>query len=147
MDTGVTITAIDHADDYLGVSLTASNGRFAGSIGKIYTDSAELSQFASRLEGFPNSSTDERTLQLGASDVSGVTGLVEMEFRVVDVVGHAALRIRIVTAGWTGTTPGPIPESAEFSMLVHPASVDRFLEQLRALASGGSGVARLESPS
>ncbi|HEY5548552.1 MAG TPA: hypothetical protein VIL17_03045 [Coriobacteriia bacterium] len=147
METGLILEVVDVDEDYLGVSLVASNGRFCGSIRKIYAEFGELARLATDLSGFPASSTDERTFELGGKDISGVTGSARLEFRAADLLGHAVLMVHIETAGWTGVTPGPLPENVAFSVAVDPASVDRFVQELRALESTHSGVARLESPS
>jgi hypothetical protein len=147
VDTGLTVEVVDIDEAYLGVSLAASNGRFCGSIRKIYAEYGELARFAADLSGFPASPTDVRTFELGGKDISGVTGWARLEFRAADRLGHAVLMVHIETANWTGVSPGPLPENVAFSVAIEPAGVDRFVEQLRALDSRRADTARLESPS
>jgi hypothetical protein len=54
MTRGLTIRAVDPDEDYLGIEVSASNERFAGSTW-IYAGVEELSELAAQMEGFPRS--------------------------------------------------------------------------------------------
>ena len=64
MDPGLTITAVDHDEDYLGIEVAASTDRFAGSAW-IYAGVKELSELAATITGFPRSYDDRRTHEFG----------------------------------------------------------------------------------
>jgi len=147
VDAGLTIAIVDSEVEALGVSLEASNGRFCGYVGAIYGGLDDVASLASGLAGFPATAEDARVFELGTRDLGGVAGWARLGFRVADPAGHGVLDVQLVTTGWTGSTPGPVPETASFSMAVEAASVDRFVAQLRAISSVRSGVARLESHS
>lgn len=52
MTAGLTVRIVGQDDDYLGIEIQASNGRFVGSV-RICAWLRELSDFAARIAGFP----------------------------------------------------------------------------------------------
>jgi hypothetical protein len=138
---GLNITVVDPDDDYLGVEVFASSGRFACS-SRIFAGLDELGEMADALEGFPVSANDTREFELGTVDPKYAGGSVRLSFATTDTLGHGTVAIECVDDDLKYS-----PGSAAFSFPVEPAGVDRFVTALRAVQSHRSGVAQLKSPS
>jgi len=138
---GLSITVVDPDRDYLGVEVTASNGRFACS-SRVFAGLGELGEIADALEGFPASPSDTREVELGTVDPKYAGGSIRLHFAASDALGHANVAIECVDDDGRYS-----PASAAFEFPVEPAGVDRFVTALRAVQSHRSGTAQLESPS
>jgi hypothetical protein len=90
MERGLTITALDPDEDYLGIEIVASNERFAGSAW-IYAGVEELSDLAAKMDGFPHSYDDRRTHGFGDRDPEFAGGFVSITVRCLDRAGHLAV--------------------------------------------------------
>lgn len=132
---GLTISVVDPDPDYLGIEIGACNERFAGRAA-IYAGLRELSDFASRIAGFPSRVPDQRTYEFGSRDVGCAGGFCGIRFRTIDKAGHAALDVDI-------EDDDDMHSSARFSIPVSPAAIDRFVLALRAIESARSGTADL----
>jgi hypothetical protein len=141
MEPGLTITAFDPDEDYLGIQVAASNGRFAGAAW-IYAGVDELSQIAATLEGFPRSYDDRRTHEFGNRDPGVAGGFVSITVRCLDRAGHLA--VDLVVEDDAGRYPRA---HAAFGFQTEPAAVDRFIEQLRKIERDRFGSAALTGAS
>ena len=141
------LEVIDDEVESLGVSLTASNGRFRGTITAIYGGPDDVAALADGLAGFPTSALDVRVFELGIVGIGDGSGWARLGFRVADAVGHAVLDVQLAAVGWTSNVAGSLPETASFSLAIDAASLDRFVSQLHALVSARSGAAHLEASS
>ena len=137
MEQGLTISIVDPDDDYLGIEISAANPRFAGAT-RIYAGLNELSSFASRIEGFPAASKDERDFEFGSKDNGVAGGFASLRFHCVDGSGHTALKIALDDDDLLHA-----PASAEFVFRFHAADLDRFTTRLRDVEKRRSGQAIL----
>ena len=141
MEKGLTLSVVEPDEDYLGIEVFVSRGRYAGS-SRIFAGLDELGLIADKLEGFPNSPDDERTFELGVEGNVYAGGHMAVSAHTVDSLGHSVVDIEIVddddrySAG-----------SACFTVSVEAAGIDRFVQGLRAAQYARAGVARLASPS
>ena len=137
MQRGLTITALDPDVDYLGIEVAASNDRFAGSAW-IYAGVDELSELAAKLEGFPRSNEDSRSHEFGTRDPAFAGGFLSISLRCLDRAGHLAVDLVL--------EDDPVRFSgahSAFSFQTEPASLDRFIEDLRRVERDRSGSASL----
>jgi hypothetical protein len=134
---GLTITAVDQDEDYLGIEIRASNGRFAG-YAWIYADNQELSEFAAQIAGFPSSYQDQRSYEFGDADQATAGGYCSLKLRCRDRTGHVAVDV-FIDAGRSDA-----PEAARFSFETEPAALDRFVHNLRAAERERAGMAILQ---
>jgi len=139
--TGLKITVVDPDQDYLGIEVAASNGRFSCS-SRIFAGLEELGEIADALAGFPASVSDAREVQLGTPDPKYAGGHVRLSFSATDSLGHARIAIECLDDDQRYSSA-----SAAFDFPVEPAGIDRFVAALRSVQSHRSGVAKLESPS
>lgn len=137
---GLNIKVVDPDQDYLGVEVTAFNGRFSCS-SRIFAGLEELGEIADALAGFPSSISDMRDVQLGNVDPKYAGGYVRLSFATTDTPGHASVAIECADDG-----DMYLSGSAAFEFPVEPAGIDRFVTALRAVESHRSGSAKLGSP-
>ena len=137
MTEGLTIAAVDPDDDYLGVEIHASNGRFAGSA-RIYAGLDELSELASRIAGFPKNDQDQRSHEFGSRDPSIAGGYCSITLRCLDRAGHVCVDVALEDDEGRYS-----PGLAQFSLKTEAAALDQFVERLRAVQRERSGFATL----
>jgi len=131
------ISVIDPDDDYLGIELCAASTRYAGTT-RIYAGLDQLSQLASRIEGFPTSSADDRLYEFGSTDPGIAGGFASLRFYCIDGAGHAALEVTIQDDVQWHT-----PASARFAFRIEPTEIDRFAKRLRHVEQNRCGEAEL----
>lgn len=137
MEPGLTITALDPDEDYLGVEVAASNDRFAGSAW-IYAAVGELSELAATMQGFPSSYDDHRTHEFGNRDPAFAGGFVSITLRCLDRAGH--LGVNLVIEDDAGRYARA---HAAFGFQTEPAALDHFVESLRRVERDRFGSASL----
>ncbi len=137
MNIGLKIKIMDVDDDYLGVELHASNSRFAGTT-YIYAGLDDLSNFATRVLGFPQNSKDERTYEFGTLDPKIAGGYCSIRFYCVDGAGHTAVDILMEDDRGLHSSA-----NAKLSFRVHAADIDQFVVHLQALEEKKIGEAIL----
>lgn len=128
-------------DDLWELKVEGGNGRFGGSA-NLYTDRYTLVQAAEGLRNFPESRSDVRVLQLGATAPENAGGGARLRFRCLDAAGHVAcdvyLRARAQHPTWAD-------EVVEFSFSVEPAAIDSFVAEVGGLNATPSARAFLRS--
>ena len=137
MERGLTITALDPDEDYLGIEVVASNERFAGSA-YIYAGVEELSDLAAKMEGYPRSIDDRRTHEFGNRDPAYAGGFVSITLHCLDRAGH--LGVDLVLEDDAGRYPRA---HAAFGFQTEPAALDNFIESLRKVERDRFGSASL----
>ena len=135
--TGLTITAIDPDEDYLGIEVHASSDRFAGSTW-IYAGTDELSHFAAKIEGFPKAFEDHREYEFGTRDRSFAGGFCSITLRCLDRAGHVGVDISL-----EDDPHRYAPAQAHFTFQTEAAAVDLFTERLREVERERGGSASL----
>lgn len=129
MEQGINLEVIWSDEHVLEILCRCSNGHFSGEA-KIYLDHDGLPELANALNGFPSATSNSRDFELGASRPEFAGGGVRMHFHCVDSLGHAAVDIKLrdescKAFGENGSVALRIP--------LHPASVDAFIQRLRAM--------------
>jgi hypothetical protein len=137
MQRGLTITALDPDEDYLGIEVAASNERFAGSAW-IYAGVDELSKVAAKLDGFPRSYEDRRAHEFGNRDPAFAGGFFSITVRCIDRAGHLA--VDIVLEDDASRYPRA---QAAFGFQTEPAALDSFIGNLRKVERDRFGSASL----
>ncbi len=138
MEPGLRISVVDRGDaDYIGIEINAASERYAGAT-RIYAGFDELSEFASQVEGFPESVFDERKHEFGSTEPWVAGGFGSMRFCCSNKLGHAVLEVSLEDDHeWHATA------SAKFSFRIHAADVDRFARlPWPALVCGETGVGK-----
>jgi hypothetical protein len=112
--------------------IRASNGPFAATV-DLYESLDVLASLASTLAGFPTSPSDVRERTLGNFNPACGGGGVRLRFDGTDAWGHAAIHLTVRAEGvWQSEGGSARDEVAEFTIRVDPASIDRFVGQLRS---------------
>jgi hypothetical protein len=128
----------DNTESFYEVRISCSNGTFSGSA-DMYVSVGDLVKLASRLQGFPQDPADHRKLTLGSFESESDSGGVELAFRCLDSVGHVAVKAKIRALPSQREVGkecyGPDMQTAEMTIAVEPAAIDRFVEQLRMIES------------
>jgi hypothetical protein len=134
------IIVVDPDPDYLGIEISARNGRFAGAA-RIYAGLDELTRFAKVLSGFPRGRDDERTHVFGTRKPGHAGGYCSLRFFCRDSAGHAAVEVEIDEEHRRHSEA-----SARFTVSpVLAGEIDSFIAQLRSVEKGRAGEAKLES--
>jgi hypothetical protein len=121
----------DDPPDLIEVRVRASNGFFAGDV-RAYAAPDALGALADAIEGFPRASTDLREFSLGGFGPSVAGGAVSLRFTCADRAGHAVVELRMESGEQADR-----PETVRFSFGVEPASLDRFVRELRQVVPHG----------
>lgn len=137
MQRGVTITALDPDEDYLGIDVAASNDRFVGSAW-IYAGVKELSELAAKMDAFPCSYEDRRAHELGNRDPNFAGGFFSITVRCLDSAGHLAVDLVLEDDASRYSRA-----HASFGFQTEPAALDCFIESLRIIERDRSGSASL----
>jgi hypothetical protein len=133
------IAVTDPDPDYLGLEISASNGRFSGAT-FIYAGLDELMKFAKALSGFPSGRKDERTYAFGTKDKNFAGGYCSLKFYCQDSSGHAAVDIELEDDDKHRSAA-----VARFSFFpIVAGDVDRFVGELRSVQKTRSGEAKIE---
>jgi hypothetical protein len=128
MATGIEISVRWFDNDLVELAVSASNGRFSGSV-ETYADLEVFPKLAATLEGFPVSSTDARQFEFGTFDPSFAGGGARLQFRCLNHVGKSCVEIHL------RADPRVIGsnETASFIVGIEAAAIDTFVTQLKAI--------------
>jgi hypothetical protein len=142
MRAGVHITVI-YVDAHLQqLRVQASNGRFSGQA-DLYANKDVAVEVAVALRGFPSSTSDERTIELGALNETHAGGGVRVRFRCTGSAGHAVAEILI-----RGDSSGSETEAGEarLHVPVEASAIDAFVRQLQRFEAKVGCEANLDAP-
>jgi len=126
MQTGLESKYIDeHVLEGAELRVSGSGERFAGCT-EIYVQRGALDDVASKLEGFPRNTSDERETELRDFDSWSHGGAVRMRFFCQGGAGHAFVEIWIESM-WNGACRGRLTPctSARESKLMGSTSLSR----------------------
>lgn len=124
-------------DDVVELRVRASNGRFAGEAHG-YASPRVGADLAAALRGFPATSEDRRSFELGTFDDRFAGGGARFELGCTDSAGHAFLLVRLRTDPKRDGRA-----TAEFSIAVEAGAIDLFVHDLERLDSDRSITAAL----
>ena len=127
--TGVEVEVTWRDEDVLLLEVSASNGIFAGRV-EAYGALDMAAEWAAALEGFPRNRDDTREVSTGTFSDEYAGGGARLRFVVRDAAGHCAVRVQLRAADMIRSTA-----SAEFTIDVEAAAVDRFVADLRAMST------------
>jgi hypothetical protein len=127
-----------HDKDLLEVRITAWNGAFGGEA-DVYLSIGGLGETAEKLSGFPRNPTDKREVIFGHFGPGQAGGAGGMRFYCADGAGHAYVESKIESDGQVAG----ITQSVVLSLLIEPAALDSFVEDLRRLDAEKTGTAYL----
>ncbi len=134
---------LEHADidrDYVKLRITASNGMFSGSVA-VYGDTSALNDSATKLEGFPQRSLDQCTLEFGTFQPGYAGGGVRMIFQCTDRAGHIQLQLKM-ESDHNEDIPS---QSVSLLLPIEAASIDTFVQELRTMDADRKATATLLS--
>lgn len=127
--TGIAIEVTWGDEDVIQVEVSASNGVFAGRV-EAYHGLGMAAEWAAALDGFPQHHDDTREVTTGTLSDEYAGGGATLRFFVVDPAGHCAVRVRLRAADLIRSIA-----SAEFTIGLEAAAVDRFVAELRAMST------------
>jgi hypothetical protein len=111
--------------DVVQFRVECSNARFSGSA-TLYIGHDDLRKMAEALRGFPSSSSDTRTYELGTFDPKFADGGIKMQFYCKDSVGHAAVDVKLRGDACQGMGE---TESVALRIPVEAAGIDSFIAE------------------
>jgi hypothetical protein len=127
-----------HDNDLLEVRIAAWNGAFGGAA-DVYLSIGGLRETADKLSGFPRNPTDKREVLFGRFGTGQAGGAVGMKFYCADGAGHTFVESKIESDNQIAG----VNESVVLSLLIEPAALDSFVEDLRRLDAEKTGTACL----
>lgn len=131
---GVYLSSVWEDDDLFEVEICASNGRFAGKA-RCYTTREQITEMARGVDGFPKSISDTFHFSPHSGDNFSY---FDFSFRCVDGLGGVVVRVKVAHIFHSSNSPGTV-DIVEFDLSVEPASIDRFANDLIALAKAPIG--------
>lgn len=138
MSTGIQFEVIWNDREILEVRISASNNEFAGSV-DLYTSTEQISKYASKLDGFPNTPSDTREIVLGAFGSEWAGGAAKMRFFCIGSSGHSYVEIQMESS----RAIAGVIQSSLILVAAEAAAVDRFVHELRQLSPVASPTAHL----
>ena len=126
---GIEIEVTWGDEHMLQLDVSASNGVFAGRV-EAYAARDIAAQWAAALEGFPRDHDDCREMSTGTLSEEYAGGGASLRVVVRDASGRSAVLVRLRASDMVR----PIA-SAEFTIEVEAAAVDRFVAGLRAMST------------
>ncbi len=131
---GVYFSSVWEDDDLFQVEICASNGRFAGTA-RCYTTREQIAELARGVDGFPKSTSDAFHFSTHSGDNFSYFGF---NFRCVDGRGGVVVRLKVAEIVRFSNSPAT-DDIVEFEIGVEPASIDKFANELFALAKATIG--------
>jgi hypothetical protein len=138
MNAGLKVAYLYHDGDIIEVRIVAENLSFRGSA-DVYVGTDGLLDAAAVLKGFPNDHQDTREVVFGAAGSKSAGGSARLKFYCKDGAGHTAFLAKI-------EEDYRDRERAQCTIIrvdFEPASLDRFLIELRQVESEHRGTAVL----
>lgn len=123
MDKGIRLRFIWEDTDILEITFSAWNGEFGG-VTKMYLEHGKLIEIASSLEGFPQSSKDERKFKLGDFRADGFGGAT-LRFYIKDLAGHPWVEASLHTENHDQTVTLQAP--------LELAALDSFVSEVKKI--------------
>jgi hypothetical protein len=138
MNVGLKVTYLYHDGDIIEVRIVAENALFRGSA-DVYVGTDGLLEAAAVLEGFPKDRRDSREVILGSAGPKFAGGSARLKFFCKDGAGHTAFRAEIEE----DYREHEQAQTAAVFVDFEPASLDRFLIELRQVETEHRGTAVL----
>ena len=136
MDNGLRIKLIYEDCDLLELSLSVSNGEFAGK-GDFYVGLDELARLREAIRDFPRSSNDAHEFIIGEMDQKSARGGVRLGFSCVGLAGRPHIVVEMITCNQPQRMdPKEMP--AQRVVLweeIEPAAIDLFVAEIAQMES------------
>jgi hypothetical protein len=140
MNLGFRFRLVYRDEHLLKVRISAWNGAFGG-MAEIYTDTVQLREAATTLQGFPLDPSDAREITFGEFGPKSAGGAVSMRFYCVDKAGHTSVDSKIESAFDSRADKA---QSVVMTLAIQPAALDIFVEELPKLAANQTETAFLQ---
>ena len=127
MEKGIRFKLVWEDSDLLEIALFAWNGEFGG-LAHMYLGHGELVEIAKSLGGFPQSSKDERRIEMGDFNSASFGGAI-LRFYTKDMAGHAAVEISL----HAGAHRAGHVQTVTLHAPLEAAALDDFVTELRKL--------------
>jgi hypothetical protein len=152
----LSIEVVYHDEDLTEILAIANNGRFSGCT-KIYISPNDLIEFGNQIKGFPKNinqvekrefgftKEDQEKLEEIRKNQPGMsahsTAYLYVNFYCIDNLGHPAVHVFFKEDTWSKreTATG----TASFEVMIEPAQIDKFADELIKIGSEKSGKAIL----
>lgn len=121
MKSGIEIAVVYTDVHLMELQISASNTAFTGQV-NTYVNHSDTAKFSKALKGFPSNVGDVRRMELGAN--------ATFVFSTIDDLGHSMVGVEIA-ADTIG--PNNLTGRAAFNILVNPAEIDQFVDELAKL--------------
>ena len=139
MDNGFHFKYLWSDSELYELRVVAWDGRFGGTA-DLYEPIGGLKESADKLKGFPSTLQDVREVAFGTLSPDYGGGGISLRFFCTDAAGHAMVEAKIQCKDPRGLR---MPNSAHFFSSVEPASLDRFVDELRNIETNNGGSAFL----
>jgi hypothetical protein len=133
------VQAVWDDPDMVEVCVTVANGGFSGRT-HVYIGLSELGELAAQLDGYPREWSERVTVLWGSSEDAAHQGLVRLEFRCRDRVGHPYVTADLVSSDMGRDAAG---QAVKVLVPFEASALDRFVAQLRVVGQQRRGRARL----
>jgi hypothetical protein len=127
----------DHDDD-CSVAVTVTSGSFAGR-GHAWLHSTDISEFVSVTKRLASTSTGEAALRGGYINPDGSPDYtVNLSFLPHGLRGHILLMAELSSGLPTSNAKAQIVSRVAAALIIEPAALDRFADELSCIPKGGS---------
>jgi len=144
MNNGLRIKLIYEDCDLLELSLSVSNGEFAGK-GDFYVSLDALAGLREAIRDFPRSLNDAREFIIGEMDPKSARGGVRLGFSCVGPAGRPHLVVEMITCNQPRRIdPKEMPEQRVVLWEeIEPAAIDQFVAEIAQMESRDQSTAFL----
>ena len=131
MENGLRIKMIYEDCDLLELSLSISNGEFAGK-GDFYVGLDDLAALREAIRDFPRNSTDVREFIIGELDPKSARGGARLAFSCVGLAGRPHLVVEMITCNQPRRMdPKEMPtQRVVLWEEIEPAAIDQFVAEI-----------------
>jgi hypothetical protein len=154
----LSIEVVYHDEDLTEIFAVADNGRFAGCT-TIYVNPNDLIEFGKQVKGFPQNISQVEKRELGytftkeekdkfdelrksrPSMPSYLTAYLCLNFYCIDSLGHPVVHLVFDEGNWS--TRETAAGKASFEIMIEPAQIDKFADELIKIGSENNGKAIL----
>jgi hypothetical protein len=132
------ISVVDPDDDYLGIEVFASSGRYSGTT-RLYAGDSEVAGMTAGIEGFPRTTQDEFLTEIGIKGRTFAGGYCSIRFYCADGTGRVAIDVDMEDDDIRF-----LAGSSTFTIETVATEIDRFVRQMQRLVQSRRGTACLK---
>ncbi len=135
MVNGITLEVVWSDEHLIQFRAVCANRSFSGAV-YFYAEHNDVFRFADLIDGFPQNPGDLRTAEFGTFNSDRAGGGLRAEFRVSTPGNRSEVDVYLRADHCKEMGK---PESLSLSIPIDPASVDRFVAELRQLSPSDTG--------